>query len=440
MHLTFHRFAVLVWVCILTLGIVERSFGEDAVDRLAPKRIAEIHAAVETLAAKRKMLDRPGTYADYRANLHVHSLLSHDSRGKPEDIVAAAKKVGTKVILFSEHPAPHYDFVKDGHAGMRDGVLLIPGAEAKGLLAYPLESVKDFEAAPIQEYSDIITRRGGLTFLSHLEERMDLNLAGLTGNEIYNTHADFKTEKRLLANLKNPLWLIQVGDVFKKYPKEAISALQDYPEDYLKRWDELCLVFPHCGVSANDSHQNTGIVLKLVEGNKVRVEDPIGDKLLELDAALVGAVMPDVKSAKAGDELYRLQLDPYEASLGLVGTHLLMKEHTREAVWDALQNSRAYVSFDWIADATGFDFALEGDSKRSEMGSQVAFAPAQKLRAQAPLEAHWRLIRSGKLITEAEGTNFEWAVTEPGNYRVEAWLDVAGERRIWILSNPIYVK
>lgn len=412
---------------------------EDAIDRLAPKRIAEIHEAVEALRIKRKPIERPGPFADYRANLHVHSRLSHDSRGTPEEIVAAANKVGTKVILFSEHPAAHYDFVTDGHSGMKDGVLLIPGAEAKGLLAYPRESVKDFEAAPIQEYSDIITRRGGLTFLSHLEERMDLNLAGITGNEIYNTHADFKTEKRLLANLKNPLWLIQAGEVFKRYPREAMAALQDYPEDYLRRWDELCLAFPHCGVSANDAHQNTGIVLKLNEGDKVAVEDPLGNKLLELDAAIAGAVMPNVKTAKPGDELYRLQLDYYENSLGLVGTHLLMKEQTKEAVWEALQNSRAYVSFDWIADATGFSFALLDGDKRFEMGSQVPFREKLILTAQAPLDAHWRLLRSGKLVSEADGANFSASVSDPGNYRIEAWLDVAGEKRIWILSNPIYV-
>ena len=62
------------------------------------------------------------------------------------------------------------------------------------------------------------------------------------------------------------------------------------------------------------------------------------------------------------------------------------------------------------------------------------------LKAQAPLDAHWRLIRSGKLLIESDGPTFENKVTEPGIYRIEAWLDVAGEKRIWILSNPIYVK
>ncbi len=42
-----------------------------------------------------------------------------------------------RVILFTEHPASHYDYVNDGHHGLTDGVLLIPGAETDGFLAYP---------------------------------------------------------------------------------------------------------------------------------------------------------------------------------------------------------------------------------------------------------------------------------------------------------------
>jgi hypothetical protein len=30
-------------------------------------------------------------------------------------------------------------------------------------------------------------------------------------------------------------------------------------------------------------------------------------------------------------------------------------------------------------------------------------------------------------------------VTQPGVYRVESFLEVAGELRPWIISNPIYV-
>ena len=60
--------------------------------------------------------------------------------------------------------------------------------------------------------------------------------------------------------------------------------------------------------------------------------------------------------------------------------------------------------------------------------------------AQAPLAARWKLIRNGKVISEAIGETFDADATLPGHYRVEAWLQVGKENLIWILSNPIYVR
>ena len=41
---------------------------------------------------------------------------------------------------------------------------------------------------------------------------------------------------------------------------------------------------------------------------------------------------------------------------------------------------------------------------------------------------------------ELAGDTLEFAVNSSGVYRVEGWLDVAGERRPWVYSNPIYVR
>ena len=105
-----------------------------------------------------------------------------------------------------------------------------------------------------------------------------------------------------------------------------------------------------------------------------------------------------------------------------------------------MNDGRAFVAFDWMADATGFDFSAQSDGIRHEMGSQLKFAPGMKLTGQAPLSATWKLIRNGELISQTQGDTFEISVTKAGNYRVELWLNFAGEERIWILSNPIYVR
>jgi hypothetical protein len=338
-------------------------------------------------------------------------------------------------------------------------VLLVPGAEMKGFLVFPKLSLKGLDGGTPQEFADLVRGREGLMFLSHLEERMDWQIQGITGCEIYNTHADFKDEKKLVEALKNPMWLINSADSFRKYPQEAFSTLQDYPADYLKRWDQLCELAPHTGVSANDAHQNVGIVVRLVEPTVARIEDGLGEKLLELNAASNPAFLPLLKGKKVGDVLFEMRVDRYEHSLRHVSTHLLMKELTNEAVWETLAAGRAYVAFDWIADPTGFDFAAVSDAARHDMGSQVKFAQGLRLRGQSPLAVGWKVIRNGKPLAIADGAeppasklpaskstgaelsgkSLDIAVTEPGIYRVEAWLRVGGKKLAWILSNPIYV-
>jgi hypothetical protein len=74
------------------------------------------------------------------------------------------------------------------------------------------------------------------------------------------------------------------------------------------------------------------------------------------------------------------------------------------------------------------------------MGDLAKFAAAQKLVARFPVTCHMRLLNAGKVVGEKSGESWEFAVDSPGVYRVEGWLDVGGERRPWIYSNPIYVR
>lgn len=428
------------WTIVAVLFVASAAAGEDAIDRLAAERVEAVHEAVAAFAAARKPLERVGDLREFRCNLHVHSLLSHDSRGRPEEIVAAAKRAGTDVILFSEHPAAHYDFVTDGHSGLVDGVLLVPGAETKGMLVYPREPVPGHEAL---EPQDLVRRVGpgrGMTFLSHLEERMDWNLAGLTGCEIYNTHADAKEETRLFQMMKNPLWLVQAKRVLDRWPQESLAAIFDPPTAYLERFDELCAVAPHTGVSANDAHQNVGLRITLLEGGKVRVADALDEELTVLDRAIVAAFAPIPDDAKPGDLVFSLQLDPYENSLRHVATHVLAREQSRDAIAEGLESGRAFVAFGWMADARGFDFHADDAAGRHEMGGHPQLADAPVLRGRAPLAGRWKVFNRGKIVHESDGDAFEYPAAAAGNHRVELWLDVAGRPLPWVLSNPIYVE
>jgi len=396
--------------------------------------------AVTLLAEDRLPVELHSDYTDYRAVMHVHSHWSHDSNGTIEEILKAAKEVGVRIVMFTEHPADDYDYFHDGHRGIVDGVLLVPGAEQGGLLSYPTASVKDRKLNGPQEMTDAVVENNGMAFLSHLEERMDWELSSLTGNEIYNTHADLKDEPRLVSSLANPARLLQLAPSVRKYPQETFAALLDYPADYLKRWDELCQKTPQTGIAANDAHHNQGVRAIVQEDGKVRIEDSLGEERATLDPEKIAFVKALVADRKAGDVVFELDLDPYARSFNHVSTHLLMQDLSEPEVRQALQAGRAYVAFDWMADPTGFVFQAARGEEVHPMGSQLELGQNLQLRSAAPLPGTFRLLRNGEEVASHRGRTFEHAVEEPGNYRIEVWLNLPDGPKIWILSNPIYVR
>jgi len=412
----------------------------DAMERMRPEKLRAAHEQIEAFKKQRQPVALTSGYDDVRSLLHVHSFLSHDSRAQVPEIVAGAKEAGARVILFSNHPASHYDYINDGHRGMNDGVLLIPGAETGGFLAWPKKSIQDQKTNSPQEFSDLVRSTEGLAFLCHMEERMDWDIANLTGTEIYNTHADFMEEKKFIAALRNPLTMMTMVGTVKQYPQEVFGALLDYPADYLHRYDQLTQKARHTGISGNDSHHNQAYKATIVEGGKIQLEDALGKKVALLDPEKIAAVKLLTAGKKEGDVVMDLDLDPYPRSFRHVSTHLLLPEVTEDAVWQALREGRAYVAFDWIADPTGFVYRADKSEQNWPIGSEVPLAEGLHLRAATPLEARFKLMRNGELIHDQTGTSIDVPVDQPGVYRVEAWLTLAGEPRPWILSNPIYVR
>ncbi|MBX7168276.1 MAG: hypothetical protein K1X74_18205 [Pirellulales bacterium] len=411
----------------------------DALQRLSLEKLRVTHETIAALASRREPVSLASGLQDFRAILHSHSLLSHDSRAPLDEIRAAAKKVGVQVILFSEHPADHYDYFTDGHRGFDDGLLIVPGAETRGFLAYPTRSVQREPAESSQDFVDLVRRDDGLIFVCHLEERLDWELDHLTGNEIYNTHADFMEEKRFTAALKGPLGMFSLVAALEKYPQEVFGAIQDYPSDYLAAWDRWCQKYPHTGVAGNDSHHNQAYRGVVGDDGQLVLSDALGAVVARIDPQKVGIVKGLVAGKPPGTKVFEVDLDPYERSYHHVSTHLLMPELSQAAVWDALKSGRCYVGFDWIADPTGFVYQATRGDQHWLMGSQVAAGEGLRLAAEAPLGDRIKLLRNGEVVLEQDGRKLDFEVTEPGVYRVEVWLKIAAEPRIWILSNPIYV-
>ncbi len=428
-------------LAVLLLACITRGAAADALERMRLEKLQATHDRIEAFKKERRDVSLASGYDDVRTLLHVHSAFSHDSRGTIDEIVAAAKEAGVRIIMFTEHPAGHYDYFTDGHQGSNDGVLLIPGAETQGFLAFPRRSIQAEPRAERQEFADRVRNADdGLVFLCHLEERMDWDIKGLTGNEIYNTHADFKDETKFVAALRSPLGLLTLATTVKRYPQEVFGALLDYPADYLKRWDELCQQARHTGISANDSHHNQAYRGRITEDGKIQLEDALGAKLAKLDPNSIPPLKLLVGDKQPGELIFELDLDPYVRSFRHVSTHLLLAEVTPEDVWDALKNGRAYVAFDWLADPTGFVFKAVATEQHWPMGSEVPLCEGLRLRAEAPLAGQFKLIRDGQIVHEVAGSAIDVPLERQGVYRVEVWLTLAAEPRPWILSNPIYVR
>lgn len=427
--------------CLFLWGSEGNKVNADALERMKLSQLKNVHEAIELLKQDRQPVEIDSGFTDYRGLMHVHSHLSHDSHGTIKEIVKAAHETGVKVIMFTDHPADSYDTWHDGHRGMVEGVLLIPGAETNGLLCYPKASVqKSIKESP-QELVNAVDKTGGMSFLCHLEERMDWELEHLQGSEIYNIHAEYLNETRLLEEMRNPLvMMLKLAPAVRQYPTEFMGALQDYPADYLKKYDSLCQIRPHTGIAANDAHQNQGIAVTLVEGGKLRVTDGLEEEVAVIDPADIPLLAPLLLSKKEGDRVFELLLDPYARSFKHVSTHMLLTELTEPAVEDALRHGRAYVAFDWLTDPTGFVFQALTREKKYPMGSELSFQEDLEFQIAAPLAGTIRLLKEGKELFNSRISSAKIPVKEPGIYRAEVWLNIGGEPKIWILSNPIYVR
>jgi hypothetical protein len=172
----------------------------------------------------------------------------------------------------------------------------------------------------------------------------------------------------------------------------------------------------------------------------VLVEDVLGTRIAALDPELLPPLKLLIAGKKPGDTIFELDLDPYVVSFRHVSTHLLMTDVNEAEVRQALASGRAYVVFDWLADPTGFVYQADRSNEVWPIGSDVPLADDLHLRAEAPLEARFKLVRDGRIVLEQSGPGFEFLVAKPGVYRVEVWLNVAGDDRPWILTNPIYVR
>ncbi len=424
-------------------------------DRLTEPKLSALRKSRTALQEASAKAVRPDTgYTDVRCILHAHSSLSHDSRGTEAEIVAAARAAGVRAVFMTEHPTADRKWFTQGLRGVKDGVLFVPGAElSDGLLLWKTDGA---EWTPEMKTAEVLrkVKPDAVTFIAHPEQRKDdaaWDLPPFTGMEIYNAHADAMDSgyEEFLKGLREGgvFKLLTVFGIFKRYPIEAYASIFDEQKEVLARWDRLNAGLLErgeerrvVGIAANDAHQNVGIRVAL-EGETVRVTDALGALVSEIPRAKVPLLLLG-KPAADGTTLDQ-RLDPYPVSFGYVSTHLLVigaDPVTETKLFEALKQGRAYVAFDWMADPTGFQYTATSGNSVRQMGEGAMLKDEPTLTAKSPIPATLRLMRNGAEVARAEGDTLTHAVKEPGVYRVEAWLTVAGEPRPWIYGNPIFIR
>jgi hypothetical protein len=282
--------------------------------------------------------------------------------------------------------------------------------------------------------------------LCHVEERAEWPTNQLDGLEIYNHHTDVKNEGAfqlwLQATLKDPVRLPELVAALAEYPEEIIGAQQDYLADIIAKWDRDSQQHRLTGVAANDCHHNQVFTVTAIDQNTVEV-GYITSKptTTRITADKVPGIAALVRGKKPGELIARLDFDPYERSLRYVSTHILARELTEAATRDALKRGHAFVAHDWLCDSTGFAFvALAGGKINAVMGDEVKMGNTLKLAAATPVKCTMKLMRNGEELQAANTNRMDFEVKTPGVYRIEAWLEVDGEQRPWIYSNPIYIR
>jgi len=416
------------------------------IERLQAAHLQSVHADRIRLSKERKSVTLSTGYNDYRAVLHAHAEDATHTGGTRTELLAAAKRAGIQIVMLTNHVRPERDFIDDSWRGLHEGVLFIPGAEEGGFLSYPMKSVQGIEPGSREQYIETIRSGGGDIFLCHVEERPDWPTDRLDGLEIYNHHTDIKDEGPfqlwLQGSLTDPVRLPELVAALNEYPQEVFGAQQDYLVDVIAKWDRDSQQHRLTGVAANDCHHNQVFTVTAVDDHTVELgyitSKPTTGRVT---AEKVPGVALLVKGKKPGELIARLDFDPYERSLRYVATHILAREMNEAAVRDALKRGHAYVAHDWLCDASGFAFvARAGNANLGIEGDEIKFRDKLTLSAMTPVKCQLKLIRNGEVIWTANTGRIDFEPKSPGVYRIEAWLEVDGEQRPWIYSNPVYIR
>jgi hypothetical protein len=347
-------------------------------------------------------------------NLHMHTRFS-DGHASHAEIAHAAIQASLDAIIVTDHNIwvnGLEGYVQEG----RRRVLVMIGEEIHNQTRQPQKShlmvfgagreLSNFASDP-QILLDKVRQSEGLSFLAHpFEDALpafgetdiswaDWNVNGFTGLELWNGMSEFKSV------VKN-----KIQAIFYAFFPQYI-AHGPLPRA-LQKWDEL-----------------------LAGGKRV---------------VAIGGSDAHATPMSLGP-LHRV-IFPYLFHFRGINTHLftqspLTGESTadRRLILDALRQGHAFVGYDLPASTSSFRFTAHVKEGVFSMGDEVSARSGVTFQIRLPQKAECRLIQDGRVIKTWHGREVcTHLTTQPGVFRIEAYLSFLRERRGWIFSNPIYVR
>src|SRR5882762_4698889 len=376
-------------------------------------RLRRLHNTIRQLASQRVAPPGESEFVDYQGVIHVHSSLGGHSTGNFAELIAAAKANQLDFVIMTEHPQQDFDTAAMTLSGVHAGVLFMNGNEVATsngdrLLLIPGSS--DAASAGTKTTQEVIDKQrssGGLSLAAYPAESQSWQTTSVDGVEVYNLFTNTRGINPAVMFFDG-LWS------YGRYPELMFANFFARPNENLKRWDDAMTRSNRklVATSGNDAHSNVGLSLN--------------------DAS--------------GKQWLGVKLDPYERSFRTVRTHVLIKKDkalSRESLLEAIALGHCYVSFDIFGAAKGFSFAANGAEPQKILGDEIDLTQGLSLKADAPLNARFMLLKDGRVLDQRAGITAEFPVSDAGTYRVEAYLDslpapVKGQP--WIFSNPIYVR
>lgn len=397
----------------------------------------ELESERELLWKKHKKPEQYITLQDYKGVLHSHTYRSHDSRGVVSEIIPAAKKAQLNFIFLADHRLADQDTFPRGIHGTFEGIVIESGTESPGasMMINPLKStIVDWTKDRNQLIKEIVSE-GGMVFYLHSEDDHDWGNPDYQGMEIYNIHTDLIDEKNPLPFLINGM--INSGE----YRHWSYRELFDEQTKILALWDSLNQHRRIVGMAAVDAHNNQSIRARyLPDGNvewvgsnakTLSVTKPGWKEKLLLDK-------PDVAGWA-----FKMELDTYYHSFNFVNTHIFSNALSSRALKNQLVDGHAYISFESLAPASGFQFfsANNAGSVNAIVGDSISSEEASKLRVVSPFPVKFELYKDGVLIDSKENAYkyIHSVKRQKGNYRIVARLLFRKEWIPWVYTNPIYV-